>query len=94
MLNYFKNFGDLITMNDHDFYHKLCHYKSQICRRTVAENISRRQCTVKYTVNNENVCKKTVCKIFEITQRRIQCLLDKMKCKRNVEDQIGKHENR
>jgi hypothetical protein len=45
-------------------------------------------------VNNENVCKKTVSKIFGITQRRIQCLLDKMKCKRNVEDQIGKHENR
>ena len=63
-------------------------------RRRVEEATSRRQCTVKYTVDSVQVCKATVCYLFSITPRRLQCLVDKMKSGTKLNDQRGKHTNR
>lgn len=63
-------------------------------RRTVEENVSRRQCTVKYTLEEVRVCQKTICKIFGVTARRIQYLVEKLKHNRNINDQRGRHDNR
>nr|CAI5827038.1 unnamed protein product [Callosobruchus analis] len=63
-------------------------------RRRVGVEVSRRHCTVKYKVDNIQVCKATICYIFSITPRRIQCLVDKIKSGANLTDQRGKHNNR
>lgn len=63
-------------------------------RRRVEEAISRRQTTIKYTINNIKVCKSTLCYIFSVTQRRVQYLVDKIKSGVNVTDKRGKHMNR
>nr|CAH7751840.1 unnamed protein product [Callosobruchus chinensis] len=62
-------------------------------RRKVAEAISRRQCTVKYYVENVKVCQKTICNIFGVTSRRIQYLNNKIKEGRDLIDYRGKHVN-
>ncbi|CAH1997534.1 unnamed protein product [Acanthoscelides obtectus] len=64
-------------------------------RRRVEENISRRHCTVKYSINGTQVCRGTVCYIFSITPRRLQWLIGKLKANmNNLQDQRGKHLNR
>lgn len=63
-------------------------------RRRTEEATSRRQCTVKYTLDNIQVCKATLCYIFSITPRRLQYLVDKIKSGANLYDQRGKHTNR
>lgn len=63
-------------------------------RRRVSEDISRRQFTVRYVVNNVRICKKMVCYIFSVTPGRIQYLTEKLKAKKNVRDQRGKHDHR
>ncbi|CAH2019861.1 unnamed protein product [Acanthoscelides obtectus] len=63
-------------------------------RRRVEENISRRHCTVKYSINGTQVCRGTVCYIFSITPRRLQWLIGKLKANmNNLQDQRGKHLN-
>lgn len=69
-------------------------------RRTPAA-ISRRQCSIKYTVRipisseNLRVCQKTLCDITGVTARKIQCLADKIKQgATDLSDLRGKHLNR
>lgn len=63
-------------------------------RRKVDENISRRQCTIRYYVENVKVCQKSVCNIFGVTPRRIQYLVEKIKNGTELRDLRGRHENR
>ena len=63
-------------------------------RRRVQEEISRRHCTVKYTLDEVQICKAALCYIFSITQRRVQYLINKLKYNADVYDQRGKHTNR
>ncbi|XP_050512608.1 uncharacterized protein LOC126888407 [Diabrotica virgifera virgifera] len=97
-------FGDLFTkFHSLDYNGQTAHLAScmelqEPQRRRVPEDISRRQCTVRYHiligVKKLPVCQKTICQAFGITPRRIQHIQQKIKTDMPLRDQRGKHNNR
>lgn len=67
-------------------------------RRRVAEEVSTRHCTVKYSLMTKNgwfnVCQKYLFNVLSITRRRLQLLVNKIKFNKNISDQRGLHLNR
>ncbi|CAH2019635.1 unnamed protein product [Acanthoscelides obtectus] len=63
-------------------------------RRRVEENISRRHCTVKYSINGTQVCRGTVCIYSQLRLEDYSGLLVNLKRNmNNLQDQRGKHLN-
>lgn len=71
---------------------------SEPARRRVEEATSQRHCTVKYRLNIDKksiqVCQKHIISIFNVTKRRIQMIIEKLKSGKNLNDLRGKHSNR
>lgn len=72
---------------------------SEPLRRRVEEGKSRRNVTINYFFSYSNgkrlrVCKKMVCLTYQVTQRRVQILVEKLKNGNSIGDQRGKHSNR
>ncbi|XP_077287415.1 uncharacterized protein LOC143912106 isoform X1 [Arctopsyche grandis] len=93
---FFENFYKL-NYDEQSQFLKGCIEIKKPRRRTVPEETSRRHCSVKYTVQlNERVqvCQKSLCNMLDITKRRLEILLQKIKDGDNIRDQRGKHLNR
>lgn len=69
-----------------------------INRRRVNEEVSTRHCAVEYyvprTESNVRICQKTLCNIFQITPHCLQILQQKIKFKKPLKNERGKHDNR
>lgn len=67
-------------------------------RRRVSENSSKRHCSVEYYIKIKDtvhrICQKTLCDIYQITPRRVQILVEKIKFNKPLNDARGNHENR
>nr|CAD7403442.1 unnamed protein product [Timema poppensis]CAD7404627.1 unnamed protein product [Timema poppensis]CAD7405964.1 unnamed protein product [Timema poppensis] len=94
----FKDYHGLNYDNQTRFLAQQCLEILEVQRRTTPEDISRRQCSVKYylplSTGKIRVCQKTLCDALCVTPRRLQILQEKMKHNRPLEDKRGKHRNR
>ena len=69
-------------------------------RRYVPVEISTRKCTVKYSLPTSNitsklqVCQKQTISTLDVTKRRLQMLVEKLKSKKSVFDERGTHSTR
>lgn len=75
-----------------------CVQTGEIIRNRVGQDISKRHCTVKYYLKNDGslvrVCKQFLCHVYQITPRRIQMLVEKLKYNKPLFDCRGSHDNR
>lgn len=95
-----RQFGDFYKLDYNGqsaFLAKACIKVGEVNRRRVSEDISKRHCTVQYFIprkdNNVRVCRKTLCAIFNVTPRRVQILVDKIKFDKTLSDGRGLHGN-
>lgn len=91
-----------MTYNEQSRFLVSCIEISEPKRRMVDEAVSKRQCSVKYTlpINNDylsermQVCQKYLTSTLSITRRRIQVINEKLKSGGVIDDLRGKHAKR
>lgn len=95
---HFIEFYKLDYNSQSAFLAKACIKVGDVNRRRVSEVFSRRHCTPQYFIprkdTNVRVCRKTLCDVFNITPRRVQMLLEKIKFDKPLTDGRGLHDNR
>lgn len=94
-MQHFSDFYKLDYNGQSSFLAKACIKVGEVNRRRVSEDISKRHCTPHYFIprkdSNVRVCRKTLCAIFNITPRRVQMLLEKLKFDKTLSDGRGLH---